>query len=75
MMYTAVLLIMKYFTLDELGDFQVVVKPVFTYMTMLFVFPIFRFVLPELSKLYGEKKYKELYKMKIWIYKNVIKIY
>ena len=74
MMYTAVLLIMKYFTLDELGDFQVVVKPVFTYMTMLFVFPIFRFVLPELSKLYGEKKYKELYKMKIWIYKFALSV-
>ena len=74
MMYTAVLLIMKYFTLDELGDFQVVVKPVFTYMTMLFVFQIFRFVLPELSKLYGEKKYKELYKMKIWIYKFALSV-
>ena len=74
MMYTAVVLIMKYFTLDELGDFQVVVKPVFTYMTMLFVFPIFRFVLPELSKLYGEKKYKELYKMKIWIYKFALSV-
>jgi O-antigen/teichoic acid export membrane protein len=69
MMYTAVVLIMRYFDLDELGDFQVVVKPLFTYMIMLFVFPIFRFVLPELSKLYGEKKYDELYAIKWWITK------
>lgn len=69
MMYTAVILIMKYFNLDELGDFQVVVKPVFTYMIMLFVFPIFRFVLPELSKLYSEKKYEELRAIKRWVLK------
>lgn len=69
MMYTAVLLIMRYFTLDELGDFQVIVKPIFTYMIMLFVFPIFRFVLPELSKLYSEKKYNELREIKHWVLK------
>ncbi|WP_345991654.1 hypothetical protein [Sulfurimonas sp. HSL-1716] len=69
MMYTAVLLIMKYFTLEELGDFQVVVKPIFTYMIMLFVFPIFRFVLPELSRLYSEKKYDELKRVKRWVMK------
>jgi O-antigen/teichoic acid export membrane protein len=69
MMYTAVILIMRYFNLDELGDFQVVVKPIFTYMIMLFVFPIFRFVLPELSRLYGEKNFEELYAIKMWIYK------
>ena len=69
MMYTAVVLIMKYFDLNELGDFQVVVKPMFTYMIMLFVFPIFRFVLPELSKLYGQKKYEELYAIKMWVVK------
>jgi O-antigen/teichoic acid export membrane protein len=74
MMYTAILLIMKYFTLEELGDFQVVVKPVFTYMLMLFVFPIFRFVLPELSKLYGEKKYKELYRIKMWVFKFALSV-
>ena len=69
MMYTAVVLIMKYFNLDELGDFQVVVKPVFTYMIMLFVFPIFRFVLPELSKLYAAKEYEKLFEIKRWILK------
>ncbi|MBU0631883.1 hypothetical protein KKA17_04490 [bacterium] len=69
MMYTAVLLIMKYFTLGELGDFQVIVKPIFTYMIMLFVFPIFRFVLPELSKLYSEKKFDELREIKRWVLK------
>ena len=69
MMYTAVIFIMHYYTLDDLGDFQVVVKPVFTYMIMLFVFPIFRFVLPELSKLYSEKKFEELRQIKLWVLK------
>ena len=69
MMYTAVILIMKYFDLEELGNFQVVVKPVFTYMIMLFVFPIFRFVLPELSRLYSEKNYEGLRNIKRWVLK------
>ncbi len=69
MMYTAVVLIMNYFTLEELGDFQVVVKPVFTYMIMLFVFPIFRFVLPELSKLYAAREYEKLLEIKRWVVK------
>lgn len=74
MMYTAVLLIMRYFTLDELGDFQVIVKPIFTYMIMLFVFPIFRFVLPELSKLFSEKKFDELREIKRWVLKFALSV-
>ncbi len=50
MIYLMVLLTIRYFSVDELGDFQVVVRPVITYITLLFVFPIYRFVLPELSK-------------------------
>lgn len=69
MMYTAVVLIMHYYSLEELGDFQVIVKPIFTYMIMLFVFPIFRFVLPELSKLFSEKKYDEIRAVKKWVMK------
>ena len=68
MMYTAVLLMIKYYPLGDLGDFQVVSKPVLTYMIMMFVFPIFRFVLPELSKLYKEKRYDKIKSIKKWVY-------
>ncbi|MBU0720444.1 hypothetical protein KJ877_03820 [bacterium] len=69
LLYMVVLLMMKYFTIDELGDFQVVTKPIFSYMVMLFVFPIFRFVLPELSKLIHEKNFSEIDALKRWIYR------
>jgi len=67
LLYVAVLIMIKYFSTDELGDFQVVTKPIFSYMVMLFVFPIFRFVLPELSKLIHEKKFEEINSLKNWI--------
>ncbi len=72
MMYIAVLLMIKYFNLKELGDFQVVSKPILSYMITLFVFPIFRFILPELSKLYNKKHYIEILKIKYWVLKYSI---
>jgi O-antigen/teichoic acid export membrane protein len=60
MIYLSVVLILKYYTLDDLADFQVVVKTIFIYMTMLFVFPVFRFLLPEISKLLNSNKDKEV---------------
>lgn len=64
LLYMVVFLMMHYFSIDELGDFQVVTKPIFSYMVMLFVFPIFRFVLPELSKLISDKKIEEVLELK-----------
>jgi O-antigen/teichoic acid export membrane protein len=69
LLYMVVFLLMHYFSVDELGDFQVVTKPVFSYMVMLFVFPIFRFVLPELSKLISDKNLEEILELKRWILK------
>ncbi len=69
MIYIAVLLTIRYFSVDELGDFQVVVRPVFTYMTMLFVFPIYRFVLPELSVKIRNGEYKEIQLIRRWVFK------
>jgi O-antigen/teichoic acid export membrane protein len=69
LLYMVVFLMMHYFSVNELGDFQVVTKPIFSYMVMLFVFPIFRFVLPELSKLISEKNIEEVLKLKKWILK------
>ncbi len=60
MIYLSVVLIMKYYTLDDLADFQVVVKTIFVYMTLLFVFPIFRFILPELSKLINDHHHQKI---------------
>lgn len=67
LLYMVVFLMLHYFSIDELGDFQVVTKPIFSYMLMLFVFPIFRFVLPELSKLISEKNIEEIRSLKVWI--------
>lgn len=67
LLYLVVFFIMHYYSLDELGDFQVVTKPIFSYMVMLFVFPIFRFVLPELSKLYRDKEIQKIKSLKNWI--------
>jgi O-antigen/teichoic acid export membrane protein len=72
LLYMVVFLMMKYYSVDELGDFQVVTKPIFSYMVMLFVFPIFRFVLPELSKLFVDKKIDEILALRRWILKYSI---
>ncbi|MDD2789517.1 MAG: hypothetical protein PHU40_02505 [Sulfurimonas sp.] len=67
LLYMVVFIMMRHYSVEELGDFQVVTKPIFSYMVMLFVFPIFRFVLPELSKLISEKKIEEILELKRWI--------
>lgn len=51
MIYFAVVAVTKYMSLEELGDFQVVVKAFFMYLITLFVFPIVRFFIPELSRM------------------------
>ena len=51
MIYLAVIFFLRYHGAAELGDFQVVVKPVLMGLIALFVFPVFRFFLPELSHL------------------------
>jgi len=67
LLYMVVFFMLHYFSMDALGDFQVVTKPIFSYMLMLFVFPIFRFVLPELSKMISEQKFDEIKALKAWI--------
>ncbi|QOY53171.1 hypothetical protein [Candidatus Sulfurimonas baltica] len=69
MIYMAVFFLMHYYSIEELGDFQVVTKPVLMYMITLFVFPVFRFLLPELSKLHTHKSYKEIIDLQRWFYK------
>ena len=74
LIYLAVMLMLHYFGLNSLGDFQVVAKPVFTYMVMLFVFPIFRFILPELSFLIAQKRFNEVIRIKNWVYRISISV-
>ena len=69
MIYTAVFFLMHYYSIEELGDFQVVTKPILMYMIALFVFPVFRYLLPELSKLYAKKSYAEIMSLQKWFYK------
>lgn len=72
LLYTAVFLMMRHYSLNELGNFQVVSKPILSYMIMLFVFPIFRFVLPELSKLIAKQHYTEIFRIRNWILKYAL---
>ncbi|WP_025820246.1 membrane protein [Shewanella marina] len=72
MIYMMVLLTIRYFSLSELGDFQVVVRPMITYMTLLFVFPIYRFVLPELAVCVRNKDIQQIKAIKHWLYKIAI---
>jgi len=69
MIYTAVFFLMHYYSIEEFGDFQVVTKPILMYMITLFVFPVFRFLLPELSKLHAQNAYKEIVALQRWFYK------
>ena len=67
--YLCVIFFIKYFTLSDLADFQVVVKSIYFYFLSIFVFPIFRFVFPELSKFVATKDIEEIKKLKFWIIK------
>ena len=69
MIYITVLLTIRHFSVDELGDFQVVVRPVFTYLTLLFVFPIYRFVLPELAVCVRNKDHQQIKLIRLWVFK------
>ncbi|MBN2816655.1 MAG: hypothetical protein JXQ67_08220 [Campylobacterales bacterium] len=69
MIYTAVFFLMHYYSIEELGDFQVVTKPVLMYMITLFVFPVFRFLLPELSKHHANRDIKAITHLQHWFYK------
>ena len=68
MIYITVLLTISHFSIDELGDFQVVVRPIFTYMTMLFVFPIYRFVLPELAVNLRKSDHQQIHLIRRWVF-------
>ncbi|MFB0722398.1 hypothetical protein ACEU6F_04280 [Aeromonas salmonicida] len=69
MIYITVLLTIRHFSIDELGDFQVVVRPIFTYMTLLFVFPIYRFVLPELAVNLRNSDHRQIRLIRRWIFR------
>jgi O-antigen/teichoic acid export membrane protein len=65
--YISVLLFIKFFTMSDLADYQVVVKSIYMYYLALFVFPIFRFVMPALSAHKAKKDFDEIEKLKLWV--------
>ena len=69
LIYMAVFFFNHYYSLDDLGDFQVVTKPILMAMITLFVFPVFRFLLPELSKLFYQKDKEAIVTLKKWFYR------
>ena len=50
-------------SLEALGEFQVVVKSFFMYYISIFVFPIVKFILPELSMLVEKKDFGSIAKL------------
>ncbi|MCL1137645.1 hypothetical protein [Shewanella pneumatophori] len=69
MVYITVLLTIGYFTIDELGDFQVVVRPMLAYFTMLFVFPVYRYILPELAQCIRNAEHLQVALIRRWFFK------
>lgn len=69
LIYLGVFFFNHYYTVAELGDFQVVTKPLLIYMITLFVFPVFKLLLPELSKLYYQKEFNAIIQLKRWFYR------
>ena len=69
MVYMTVLLTIGYFTVDELGDFQVVVRPMLAYFTMLFVFPVYRYILPELAQCIRSNQHHQVAMIRSWFFK------
>ncbi len=67
--YLAVLFVGYEFSLEILGDFQVVVKSFFMYFIAIFVFPIVKFVLPELSHLASKKELESIKKLNDFAFK------
>jgi O-antigen/teichoic acid export membrane protein len=65
--YISVYLFAKYFSLADLADYQVVVKSIYMYYLALFVFPIFRFVMPQLAQHFAKKEYDQIEKIKLWV--------
>lgn len=74
MIYITILLTINHFTIDELGDFQVVVRPFFTYLTLLLVFPVYKFILPELAVCIRRSDFEQIKKIKRWFYKLALGI-
>jgi len=49
-----------------------VVRPIIVYLTLLFVFPIYRFVLPELAVCVRSGDAQQIKQIKYWVYKMAI---
>lgn len=67
--YFATLFVGYKFSLELLGDFQVVVKSFFLYFIAIFVFPIVKFMLPELSLLVARKDFISIKKLNIFAFR------
>ncbi len=67
--YFATLFVGYKFSLELLGDFQVVVKSFFLYFIAIFVFPIVKFILPELSSLVAKKDFIAIKKLNIFAFR------
>lgn len=67
LIYIAVVVVVMEGDIHTIADFQVVAKSFLMYGIMMFVFPLFKFVLPEFASLYHEKRYDELSQLLGWL--------
>lgn len=68
--YFAVFFFAKYFDAEKLADFQVIIKTIYFYFLTIFVFPIFKFVFPEVSSFVAKKEFEAVKKItnQIFVY-------
>ena len=74
--YFAVLFFAKYFSTDKLADFQVIIKTIYFYFLTIFVFPIFKFIFPEVTSFVAKKDFNAVRKItnQIFIYSFFVAI-
>jgi O-antigen/teichoic acid export membrane protein len=70
--YLSVILFVKFYSVSDIADFQVVVKPIYMYFLSIFAFPIFKFVLPQLSSNIAKKEFNKVEDTKKWMIKYSI---
>lgn len=75
--YFAVLFFAKYFSTDKLADFQVIIKTIYFYFLTIFVFPIFKFIFPEVTSFVAKKDFNAVQNItkQIFIYSFFVAIF
>jgi O-antigen/teichoic acid export membrane protein len=66
--YSSSLMMLSLYGQDQVGDLQVVARPIYLALITIFSFPIFRFLFPEFVELINIKNYKKIKDIKYILY-------